>query len=292
MPVNTNILPGPGTLFVANTGQTYNISGQVTASGAPLTGASVFMTGSKVNSYLTTADGHYEFDNLPAGGDYTITAVLEGYSFAPQTITNLQSNQVLNVSAQGVCTYSLSASQMGIGAAGGEQHIRVTTDNGCPWGVNNTAPWITVTRGTGNGSGDMYFNAQPSQGPERVTTLTVAGQQFTVDQANGCTYTFSGGDHSFPATGGASSINVTASDGQCQWTPGATDYCMISSLSGGTGNGPLNFSVSNNHGVARSGIIQLGDQTFAVDQAAAPGTHRTRFDFDGDGKADVSVFRP
>ena len=37
---------------------------------------------------------------------------------------------------------------------------------------------------------------------------------------------------------------------------------------------------------------KLGNQTFAVDQAAAPGEHRTKFDFDGDGRADVSVYRP
>src|SRR5689334_14411678 len=181
---------------------------------------------------------------------------------------------------------------MGASAAGGEQHITVTTANGCPWGTINPAPWITVTHGTGNGTGDLYFNVEANHGMDRSTVLNIAGRSLTVDQANGCTYMFSGGTHSFPATGGTSTINVTASDAGCQWTPGATDYCMISSLSGGTGNGPLNFSVSNNRGVARAGIIQLGDQTFAVDQAAAPGTHRTRFDFDGDGKADVSVFRP
>ena len=292
MPVNTNILPGPGTLFIAGTGQTYNISGQVTADGSPLVGATVFLTGFKMNSYLTTADGHFEFDNLPAGGSYTISVALDGYVFAPQTIDNLQGNQIVNMAAQGVCAYTVSSTQMGEPAAGGEAHLTVNTANGCPWGTTNAAPWITVTHGSGNGSGDLYFDVQPNVGMGRSTTLTVAGNPVLVEQANGCTYAFSGGTHSFPFTGGSSSINVTASDAACQWVPSATDYCMINSLTGGTGNQSLNFSVSNNAGVARSAVIQLGDQSFTADQAAAPGTHRTHFDFDGDGKADVSVFRP
>jgi hypothetical protein len=104
MPVNTNILPGPGTLFVASTGQTYNISGQVSANGAPAQNATVYLTGTKINSYLTAADGHFEFNNLPAGGTYTIAVSLDGFAFTPQTIENLQSNQVLNLAAQSGCS--------------------------------------------------------------------------------------------------------------------------------------------------------------------------------------------
>jgi len=288
-PLNANL---DGVDFIAGNGQTYNISGQVTADGSPLLNATVFLTGHKINSYLTAADGHFEFNNLPAGYSYTVSAALDGYVFTPQTIENLQSNQVLNMAAQGGCTYSVSTNQMAVSADGGEAHLTVSTANGCPWVVTNSASWITVTHGSGNGSGDMYFSVEPNHGMGRSTTMTVAGHQVTVEQANGCTYAFSGGNHSFPYTGGSSSIDVTASDAGCQWTPAATDYCMINGLTGGTGNQPLNFTVSNNAGVARTAAIQLGTQTFAVDQAAAPGEHHTKFDFDGDGRADVSVYRP
>ncbi len=49
-----------------------------------------------------------------------------------------------------------------------------------------------------------------------------------------------------------------------------------------------------NTGAARTGTITAGGQTFTINQAAGSGTvpRRTQFDFDGDGKADVSVFRP
>ena len=232
-PLNANL---DGVDFIAGNGQTYNISGQVTADGSPLLNATVFLTGHKINSYLTAADGHFEFDNLPAGYSYTVSAALDGYVFTPQTIENLQSNQVLNMAAQGGCTYSVSTNQMAVSADGGEAHLTVSTANGCPWGVTNTASWITVTHGSGNGSGDMYFSVEPNHGMGRSTTMTVAGHEVTVEQANGCTYALSGGTHSFPYTGGSSSIDVTASDAGCQWTPAATDYCMINGLTGGIGN--------------------------------------------------------
>jgi hypothetical protein len=291
-PVTQTIIPGPGSMFSAVTGNTYNITGQVSANGAPLLEATVYLTGSKTHSYITAQDGNYQFNNLPAGGHYTISVAAPGYSFVPQTIEDLQSNQVVNMSAQNNCTYTVSTPMVEVPAAGGERTFTVNTTSGCQWSATNSAPWLTMNIGTGNGTGNVFFTALPNIGMPRTATISVAGQTVTVEQANGCTFTLSGGQRSFPAAGGTGSAAITASDQGCVWTPAASDYCMITGLAGGTGNGQVSYTVTANRGVARTAALAAGGQIIFLDQAAAPGTHRTRYDFDADGKADIAVYRP
>ena len=62
------------------------------ANGVNLANAVVKLSGRKVNSYITSTNGTYLFNDLPAGGDYMIETTLAGYTFAPQAISNLQSN--------------------------------------------------------------------------------------------------------------------------------------------------------------------------------------------------------
>jgi hypothetical protein len=71
-------------------------------------------------------------------------------------------------------------------------------------------------------------------------------------------------------------------------------WITITTGASGNGTGTVAFTVAANTGAARTGTITVGGQIFTISQAAgnALGTSRTRFDFDGDGRADVSVFRP
>ena len=286
------ILPGPGTNFIASNGTTYNITGQITVNGVNLPNAIVKLSGRKVNSYITSTDGTFRFNNLPAGGDYTVTTTLAGFTFAPMFISNLQSSQNLSIAAQSSCQYAISATGTTIGAASGTGSFEVNTSNGCPWTVTNTASWITLNSGSGNGTGRVYFTVQPNNGVQRSGTITVGGQSFTVTQAEGCTYSFSAASQGFPAGGGSGSFAVMPSNGGCVWQPAPSDYCMLNITGGGTGNGAVNFTIAANPGVSRSATIRVGGQTFAISQEAAPGVHRTRFDFDGDGRADIAVYRP
>jgi uncharacterized delta-60 repeat protein len=293
VPVTTSIIPGPGSAFMAGTNATFNISGQVTAGGNPLTEAAVYLTGSKMHSFITAKDGNFAFNNLPAGGHYTVSVVAPGYTFAPQTIENLQSNQVLSMAAQGACSYALSNPSFNVPAGGGQQSFTITTTGGCPWSVSNPASWITFNTSGGNGTATVFFTALPNVGMPRSASVQIAGQTLAVTQANGCTFSLTGGATVFPASGGQGSVAVTASDGGCVWNPASSDYCMIGSLSGqGIGAGTLNYTVSNNRGVPRSAVISIGERTVVVSQEGAPGSHRTRFDFDGDGKAEIALYRP
>jgi uncharacterized delta-60 repeat protein len=95
------------------------------------------------------------------------------------------------------------------------------------------------------------------------------------------------------AGGGAgNTIAVTAQVG-CTYTAVSNNsFITITSGASGSGNGTVTFTVAANPGVARTGTITVAGRTFTVNQAASPTFRKTLFDFDGDGKADVSIYRP
>lgn len=51
----------------------YKISGRVTGGGQPLGGVRIRLDGTKTNSTTTNANGDYAFNDLPEGGNYTVT---------------------------------------------------------------------------------------------------------------------------------------------------------------------------------------------------------------------------
>jgi hypothetical protein len=81
----------------------YTISGQVTLSGNGLSGVAITLSGSQSGSTGTNGSGGYSFTE-PAGGNYTVTPSLSGYTFSPpsQTFNGLSGNQAANFSASAV----------------------------------------------------------------------------------------------------------------------------------------------------------------------------------------------
>lgn len=76
----------------------YTIGGRLAkADGAPLAGALVRLSGGLGSTSITGADGNYSF-TVHGEDNYTVSASLAGYSFAPasQLLTNVSSNQVAN----------------------------------------------------------------------------------------------------------------------------------------------------------------------------------------------------
>jgi uncharacterized protein (TIGR03437 family) len=74
---------------------TYTIAGQVTLSGGGLSGVAVAVTGTQTCSVSTNSSGNYSCPGLAAGGNYTVTPSLSGYTFAPTALTynNLSADQ-------------------------------------------------------------------------------------------------------------------------------------------------------------------------------------------------------
>ncbi|MBX3295240.1 MAG: S8 family serine peptidase [Acidobacteria bacterium] len=114
---------------------------------------------------------------------------------------------------------------------------------------------------------------------------------YTLSLHGNCSYSLTQYSQSFPASGGNGSTNVIASSG-CPWSATSNaGWITVTSGSSGNGNGGVNFSVAANSGATRSGTITAAGQTLTIVQSGAV-SRQTPFDFDGDGKTDVSVFRP
>ena len=111
-----------------------------------------------------------------------------------------------------------------------------------------------------------------------------------------CTYLLLSTSASSEASGGTGAAELNAPSG-CRWTT-VSNAAWITIVSGANGNGygTFTFLVQPNTGNARTGTITAGGQTFTVIQAAggvcACGIGTAAFDFDGDGKTDLSIFRP
>ena len=133
---------------------------------------------------------------------------------------------------------------------------------------NNTS--YTVT---GLGAGTYYFavTAGDSSGNE-------SGYSNEVSRTiTGCAYSISPLSQSSASAGGAGSVAVTASAG-CPWTAASgVSWITITSGSGGTGNGTVNYSVdANTISTARIGTMTIAGLTFTVTQLRLLGFPRQR----------------
>lgn len=87
-----------------------------------------------------------------------------------------------------------------------------------------------------------------------------------------CAYSFLPAQQRVESAGGTSSFNlVTASN--CQWTATSNAPWLTVNTASGTGSGAVSFTVAaNTNGLARTGTISFGSQSFIVEQAGAGGT--------------------
>jgi uncharacterized delta-60 repeat protein len=226
-------------------------------------------------------------------GNGTVTYNVQPNTGPERTGTLTIAGHTYTVTQAGGCTFSIAPTGTSFTAAGGSGNFGVTTSPGCAWTATTSNPWISITSGTGSGGGTVSFTVQANAGIARTGTITVSGQTFTINQASGCTFGINPSSQNFNAAGGSGSFAVTASDGSCSWSSASNSaWITVTGGSTGNGNGTVTFTVAANTGAARTGTITAGGQTFTVNQAAATALTRKSFDYDGDGKADLSVFRP
>lgn len=90
---------------IAQTPNTFNITGRVTYSNLPVVGATVNLTGTTNAATITDNVGNYQFSNLPAGGNYTASPSFPKHYFTPanRSFNNLLANQSGNFDVIGVC---------------------------------------------------------------------------------------------------------------------------------------------------------------------------------------------
>ena len=84
------------------------------------------------------------------------------------------------------CSYVLGNTTLSMAGVGGTATIGVTTNSGCAWTVSAGSGFVSVTSpGSNSGPGTVSLTVAENLGDARSTTLTIAGQSVTVNQAGG-----------------------------------------------------------------------------------------------------------
>lgn len=233
-------------------------SGTVTVT----TAAGCAWTASSSASWLTIASGSSGSGN----GEVRYSAAATTGPARSATLTIAGRTFTLN-QGQG-CSFTLAPASATINDDGGQGTFTVQTAAGCGWTAESAVPWITIAAGSsGTGEGQVRFTVARNSGPARSGAITAAGQTFTVQQGNGCSYSLSPSSQSVPAAGGNGSVGVSAGAG-CGWTATSNaSWLTVTSGASGSGNGNVGFSAAANGGPVRSGTLTIGGRTFTVSQA-------------------------
>ena len=171
------------------------------------------------------------------------------------------------------CTVAVTA-PAAISASGGSAVVMVTTQPECEWTATAEAGWISdLTPTQGQGNGEVQFRAASNpNGTARNSTITINGQQATVQQsAAPCQFAAVANASSFPAAGGTGTVALSAPGG-CAWTAASNVSWITPSPQSGTGSGTLAFTVSANPGSARSGVITVAEVAITINQGSASAT--------------------
>jgi hypothetical protein len=168
------------------------------------------------------------------------------------------------------CQFTVSPVADTVSPSGDRRTIAVTVSNAqCSWTAKSNNDWLTIASGAqDNGNGTVVYDAQPTTGPTRTGSLSVAGQTVTVTQGTGCSVSISPTGAAIGAAGGSGSLAVNAGAG-CTWAATGSDpWITLTSGTTGTGTGTVAFTVSAWNGPTRTGTINVNGQLFTVTQGA------------------------
>ncbi len=218
-------------------------------------------------SWLTVGSGA----NGTGNGTVTFTVAANSGSARTGTLTIAGKAFTVSQAAGMTCSYGISPTSQTITALGGVgQQISVSTSGGCPWTASRNDSWITITSGaTGTGSGQVGFNVAANLGGQRIGTLTIAGQTFTVTQQAvlPCVYVVKPTSKDV-GKGGSNGVDIdVTTTPNCAWTATSNAaWITVTSGASGTGSGKVRFAVANNNGADRDGTLTVAGQTVTVHQ--------------------------
>ena len=197
-------------------------------------------------------------------GSYTLTLATNGGGLS-QTVS-------LPVTILQNCTYSIAPATANVSAAAGNYSAALTTQTGCAWSATTATNWITVTGGSGNGSGKVIYSiALNNTLTARAGAIAIAGLSLSVTQAAASTvYTLNPASASFTSSAGSGSVAVSVAPANASWTATSNaSWITIASGAPGVGSQTVKYSVAANTSTsARTGTIAIGTMAFTVSQAA------------------------
>lgn len=214
-------------------------------------------------------------------------------------VGNINNGWNLSVqSSVNACFFTVNPLFTSFSHLGGNSNFTINSPVGCPWSatVNNGFIHFNSTSQNsinGTGSALVEFNVDENFGAGRTGLITISdgftSRTFQIQQSSGCPFSLAQNSLNFSSTGGSGNVAVTAG-GTCVWnTTAGANWIEITSTQN-TGDGNLTFNVlPNTTGIPRTTSITIGARTLTINQLAT--SNATRFDFDGDGKSDLSVYR-
>jgi Viral BACON domain/Putative binding domain, N-terminal len=200
-------------------------------------------------------------------GDGKVDFVVDPNTGPARSTTLMVAGQAFTVQQAGGCSISIAPMRQAIASGGGGGTITVNASAGCAWNATTADGWISITAGSsGSGPGSVEFTVAPNTGAARTGVISIAGQQFTVDQAAACAFSIAPTAQTFDTAGGTGTIAVTTTDG-CGWTATSADpWITITPPAGGSGSGSVTFTVAANSGAARGATLTVAGQPFSVTQ--------------------------
>jgi hypothetical protein len=86
------------------------------------------------------------------------------------------------------CSYAIDPTSESFGSEGGSSTVSVTAAGGCAWTASTDSGWITINNGAeGSGNGSVSYSVEANSGGARSSTITIAGETFSVSQQSGAT---------------------------------------------------------------------------------------------------------
>ena len=160
------------------------------------------------------------------------------------------------------------------------------SDTGLWHSIDAGASWLRDGLTTGLPNAPVY-DIQINPATDRTVVFTYGRGAFALTSP--CTYSLDVATSTFSPAGGSATVNVTA-PASCAWNAFSSDgFVTVTGGSSGTGNGTVTYAVATNRGSTRTGMLTIAGLPFTITQAAG---HTSQGDFDGDGKAEIAVFRP
>jgi len=286
-----------GLATVTTPGHNFSFTGCDTRSSAQAGNCQQLTVSVPANLLTTAATPTITTTNPPPGGSFdapdrpfTIISGACSYSVSPNSTQNIGNGGPVG----GLNYYT---------GDGGTLSFNVTASpSTCTWSNSANVPWL-VPQNPGDFKGNSFltYHYLPNAGAARTGTITIAGQQITVNQAGGlgCYLNVSASSELYPAAGGSGQVGTVETPEEClAWTAGAdVPWVTITSgassgmlnSAGNSANAVISYAVAANSGLARTGHINVTNggttlATFTVNQAGLPGP----CDVNQDGSVNVT----
>lgn len=229
-------------------------------------GDSCSWTAASQAGWITVADGR------TGSGNGTVRLVVASNGGLSRNGTVTVAGKTFTVQQDGApCTYSIKPGSYSAGRGPDNVLVNVTAADGCAWTATSNVTWISVSEGrTGSGNGTVHLIVAANNSAARTATLTIAGQPFTLDQAQGaCLATIKPRDYHSGRGPDDIQITVTADPG-CTWTA-TSPVSWVTVVEGreGSGTGTVRLLVQANSNETRTTTLTIAGQPFNLLQDGA-----------------------